>query len=40
MHIQRDILGGPFHESRSLLLGSMGLRRFHGSSKGRAFNMR
>ncbi len=27
------------HESRSLV-GSLGLGRLHGSSKGRAFNMR
>jgi len=40
MHVERDILGGPCHESRSLLLGSMGLGRLHGSSKGRALNMR
>jgi hypothetical protein len=37
--IERDILGGPFHESRSLLW-STGPRRLHGSSKGRALNMR
>jgi len=37
--VQRDILGGPFHESRSLL-GPTGLGRLYGSSKGRALNMR
>jgi hypothetical protein len=39
MHIERDILGGAFHESRSLLW-STDLRQLHGSSKGRALNMR
>ncbi len=39
-HIERDILGSPLHESRSWLLGSMGLGRLHGSNKGRALNMR
>jgi hypothetical protein len=39
MHIQRDILRGPFHESRSLLLGSMGLGRSMVAARG-AFNMR
>jgi hypothetical protein len=38
MHVQRDILRRPFHESRSLLW-AMGLRQLHGSSKGRALNM-
>ena len=37
--VQRDILGGPFHESRSLLWIT-GLGRLHGNSKGRALNMR
>jgi len=37
--VQRDILGGPFRESRSLLW-STGLGRLHDSSKGRALNMR
>ena len=39
VHVQRDILGSPFHESRSLLW-STGLGRLHGNSKGRALNMR
>jgi len=39
MHVQRHMFGGLFHESRSLL-GSMRSRHFHGSSKGRALNMR
>jgi len=37
--VQRDILGSPFHESRSLLW-STGLGRLDGSSKRRALNMR
>src|SRR6266571_9338779 len=37
--VQRDILGGPIHEGRSLLWAT-GLGRLHGSSKGRALNMR
>ena len=40
MDVQRDILRGPFHESRSLLLWSTGLGRLHGSSKWRVLNMR
>jgi hypothetical protein len=39
MDVQRHILRRPFHESRSLLW-AMGLRHLHGSSKGRALNMR
>ncbi len=39
VHVQRHILGCPFHESRSLLW-TTGLGRLHGSSKGRALNMR
>jgi len=39
MDVQRDILRRPFHESRSLLW-AMGLRQLHGSTKGRALNMR
>jgi hypothetical protein len=37
--VRRHILGGPFHESRSLLWAT-GLGRRHGNSKGRALNMR
>ena len=39
VHVERDILRGPFHESHSLL-GTTGLGRLYGSSKGRALNMR
>jgi hypothetical protein len=39
MDIQPHILCCAFHESRSLLW-STGLGRLHGSSKGRALNMR
>jgi hypothetical protein len=39
MHVQRHMFGGAFHESRSLLR-SMAIRHLHGSSKGRALNMR
>jgi len=39
VNVQRDILGSPFHESRSLLWAT-GLGRLHGNSKGRALNMR
>ena len=37
--VQRDILGSPFHESRSLLW-STDLGRLDGSSKRRVLNMR
>jgi len=39
VYVERDILRGPFHESRSLL-GTTGLGRLYGSSKGRTLNMR
>ena len=39
MHIEGDILGGLFHEGRSGL-GSMGGWHLHGSSSGRALNIR
>jgi len=39
VNVQRDILGSPFHESRSLLWIT-GPGRLHGNSKGRALNMR
>ncbi len=38
--VQPDILGRPCHESRSWLRWSMRRGRLHGSSKGRALNMR
>lgn len=38
-HVETDILGSPLHEGRSLVW-SMGRRHFHGSTKGRALNMR
>ena len=39
MDVKRHILRRSLHESGSLLW-SLGLRRLHRSSKGRAFNMR
>jgi hypothetical protein len=39
MHVQPDILGGPFPESRSLPR-SMVIRHLHDTRKGRALNMR
>jgi hypothetical protein len=39
MNVQSHILARPLHESRSLV-GSMGLWQFHGTTKGRALNMR
>jgi hypothetical protein len=39
MHVESDILGRPLHEGRSLVW-SMGLPQIHGSTKGRALNMR
>jgi hypothetical protein len=37
VHVERDILARVFHESAPLL-GFMGFRQLHGSSKGRALN--
>ncbi len=39
VHVERDILRCPFHESRSLLR-TTGLGRLYGSSRGSALNMR
>jgi hypothetical protein len=39
MDVEADILGRPFHESRSWL-GTTGWDRLHGSAEGRTLNMR
>jgi hypothetical protein len=39
VHVESDILGRPLHEGRSLVWSTV-LSQLHGSTKGRALNMR
>jgi hypothetical protein len=39
MHVESDIFSRTFHKSRSLVV-AVWLRQLHGSTKGRALNMR